>query len=139
MTVLKFFRNYNISLMCFPYVLSYTTTKSYSRNSPVFWNVVSCTCSPLKVNKYEAGSKHSSARYLLQSGFLFGLFSTLNIEATDASETSVDFQRTTRFYISENKPKILQILKRSLERISNYKQACVLTQRNLHSNFRKYF
>jgi hypothetical protein len=40
-----------------------------------------------------------SACYLLQAGFLLGLFFTLKIEATCSSETLVEFQRTTRRYI----------------------------------------
>jgi hypothetical protein len=37
--------------------------------------------------------------YLLHAGFSLGLFSTLNMEATCSSETSVDFQRSTRRFI----------------------------------------
>jgi hypothetical protein len=42
-----------------------------------------------------------SAFYLSHIGFLLGHFSTQKVQATYSSETSVDFQRTTRHYIPE--------------------------------------
>jgi hypothetical protein len=46
--------------------------------------------------------------YLLHNGFLLGLFSTLKMEATCSSETSVDFQRIARCYVLEDKTLQLQ-------------------------------
>jgi hypothetical protein len=53
--------------------------------------------------KQEAGMKQAFACYLLQVVFLQGLFSTLKMQATYSSETSVSFQRTTQRYITENR------------------------------------
>jgi hypothetical protein len=87
-------------------VLTAVVTKS-----SVFGDIT--LCSPLKVSRHfggtcrlrlqgrrisqernqrEAGSKQNRAYFLI-----------LNMEATCSSETSVDFQRTTRRYISEDK------------------------------------
>jgi hypothetical protein len=41
-------------------------------------------------------------RVITLNVFLLGSFSTLKMEATYSSETSVDFQRTTRRYIPED-------------------------------------
>jgi hypothetical protein len=56
-------------------------------------------CSPLKVNRINrARNQHES--YTLIS--LLGIFFDLKMEAIYCSETSVDFQRTTRRYIPED-------------------------------------
>jgi hypothetical protein len=55
----------------------------------IFWDIT--PCSPLNVH-----SKHSSAFTLVSCS---AYSSTLNMEAICYSETSVDFQRTTRRYI----------------------------------------
>jgi hypothetical protein len=82
--------------------------------STIFWVIALCT--PLKVNRrfggtyrlHLQGGRISQARnhlcfppaFILVSCFAY--FSTLKMEATCASETSVDFQRTTRRYIPED-------------------------------------
>jgi hypothetical protein len=50
-----------------------------------------------------SGSKQSSVCYLFQPSFLIGVFSEPEIEAILSSEESVDFQRTIRRYIPENR------------------------------------
>jgi hypothetical protein len=47
-----------------------------------------------------------SACYLLHAGFLLGLSSTLKMEATCLFEMSIDFQRTTRRYITEDRTQL---------------------------------
>jgi hypothetical protein len=79
--------------------------------STIFWDIM--PCSPLKVNRRFGGIYHlhlqdqriSRARNQHESravGFLLGYFSTLKMEAIYSSETSVDFQWTTRRYIPED-------------------------------------
>jgi hypothetical protein len=41
---------------------------------------------------------------LLHDGFLLGLLFSLEMEATNSSGTSVDFQRTARRYFPEDNP-----------------------------------
>jgi hypothetical protein len=68
-------------------------------------------CSRLKVNRCFGGTyrpifRVEASRALLPSFFTLvsclAYFSILNMEATRSSETSVDFQRTTRRYIAED-------------------------------------
>jgi hypothetical protein len=53
-----------------------------------------------------------SACHLLSRWFLAQLiFSTLKIEATCSSETSVDFQRSTRRYIPEDRSHLIRLVR----------------------------
>jgi hypothetical protein len=65
--------------------------------SSVFWDIR--PCSPLKVNRRSRGTCH----FHLHVKFLLGFSSTLRMEATCSSETSVDSQRTTWRYIPEDR------------------------------------
>jgi hypothetical protein len=65
--------------------------------STIFWDIT--PCSQLKVNRRFGGPLLATC---FHAGFLLGLFSTLKMEAICSSETSVDFQRTTRRYIPED-------------------------------------
>jgi hypothetical protein len=63
-------------------------------------------CSPLKFNWRFGGTlSPQSAEYkiLLRPVFFSGLFSDSEGEATYATETSADFQPTTRYYILEDR------------------------------------
>jgi hypothetical protein len=77
----------------------------------IFWNITEC--SPLKVNRRFGGTyclllqgrRISRARNKPESrcqAELCCCFSILKMEATCSSETSVDFQQTTRRYIPED-------------------------------------
>jgi hypothetical protein len=64
--------------------------------STIFWDIT--PCDPLSTDVSEEGACH-----LISSWFPAQLiFSTLMMEAICFSETSVDFQRTTRRHIPEN-------------------------------------
>jgi hypothetical protein len=81
--------------------------------SSIFCDIM--LCNPLKANRYFGGThrrhlqgRRSRARNQLctllfpacfHAGFLFGYSSTLKMGVICSSETSVDFQRTTRRYI----------------------------------------
>jgi hypothetical protein len=76
--------------------------------SPVFWNIT--PCSLLKVNRRFGGiyRLHRQVPRIKPSkkpawNQVPGKASTLNTEATCSSETSVDFQRTTRRYIQDDR------------------------------------
>jgi hypothetical protein len=77
-----------------------------SKQSPeeFFWNIT--PCSPLKVNRrFEGISRlHAAllATYFMPASCL-AHYSILKTEATCYSETSVDFRRTIRSYIPENR------------------------------------
>jgi hypothetical protein len=72
----------------------------------IFWDIT--PCSPLKVNRRFGGTcrLHLQGRALLATCFAlvscFYYSSTLKMN-TRSSETSVDFQRTTRRYIPEDR------------------------------------
>jgi hypothetical protein len=68
--------------------------------SSVFWDIT--PFSPLKVNRRSGGTcrLHSQGRRIMISCSAYS--STPRIEAKSSSETSVDFQRTTRRYIPED-------------------------------------
>jgi hypothetical protein len=94
----------------------------------VSWDIT--LCSPLKVNQRfgglcrlhpqcEAGSNQS---YIW---FLSWLFLTQKIEATCSSETSVDFQRTTRRYIPDHRTFQLYETSRQCKHTFSY---CVAAQ-----------
>jgi hypothetical protein len=86
------------------------------RKTTVFWDITPCT--PLKVNRrfgriyrlHLQGRKMSRARNQLESCLpppftlvsCSAYSSTKKMEAICCSETSVDFQRTTRRYIAED-------------------------------------
>jgi hypothetical protein len=55
----------------------------------------------LKSNQEENSIKHASSKYVLVSYFTYP--TTLKMEAKYSSEQSVDFQRSARRYIAENK------------------------------------
>jgi hypothetical protein len=104
------FAFWEISLWACKYLLSH-----------VFWRVlysgIITPCSPLKVNRHFEGimppslgwknqlakNKHEagSAAALLHARFLSAYFSRQKMEAICFSETSIDFQRTTRRYVAE--------------------------------------
>jgi hypothetical protein len=69
--------------------------------NPIFWCITPCR--PVKVNR----SFGLSARAPLATCFMLGsslaYSSTLTMEATYSSETSVDFERITRRYISKER------------------------------------
>jgi hypothetical protein len=74
-------------------------------NSSIFWDIT--PCSPLKVNRLFGGIYHlnlqsrrmNQVRNERESRWQYAI---LKMEATNSSETSVDFQRTTWLYIPEN-------------------------------------
>jgi hypothetical protein len=60
-------------------------------------------CGSLKANRRFGGTElYLLLAFTLVSCFVFS--STLNMEATFSSKTSVDFQRTTRRYIPDDGP-----------------------------------
>jgi hypothetical protein len=63
--------------------------------SSIFWDIT--PRSPLKVNR-----RFALFATCFHAGFLLGLFFDPEMEATSSSATSVDFQQTTRRYISED-------------------------------------
>jgi hypothetical protein len=74
----------------------------------IFWDIT--PYNPLKVNGRFEGTyrlhhhdETSSDSYAIHDSFLFVLFSTLKMEVTYSSITSVDFQRNTRRYIPEDR------------------------------------
>jgi hypothetical protein len=82
----------------------------YDSKSYIFWDIT--PCSPLNANQSSGGtcrphlqgrriSQASRACFTLDS--CLGYSSTLTMEATFFSETSVDVQRTTCHYIPEDK------------------------------------
>jgi hypothetical protein len=98
--------------------VGYKVLKAVVMNSSIFWDTTSC--SPSKFNwrfggtcrlhlqsrrinqarnRQEAGSKHGDYFKLVSC---LAYFSNLKTEATCSSETSNDFQRTTRCYIPED-------------------------------------
>jgi hypothetical protein len=88
--------------------------------SSIFWDIMSC--SPLKVNRRFGGTcrLHFQGLRIIQARnqamfstcfhvcFLLDFFFEPEMEATDSSEKSADFKRTTQSYISENRT--LQII-----------------------------
>jgi hypothetical protein len=68
--------------------------------SSIFWDIM--PCSPLEVNGRSGGSRRSVATYFTLVSCL-AYSSTLRMEATCSCETSVDFKRTTRRYITEDR------------------------------------
>jgi hypothetical protein len=70
-------------------------TRQWMKSS-IFWDIT--PCSPLKVNKHFA-----LLATCFNAGFLADYSSTLKMEAKYSSETSDDFQRTTRRYNSEDR------------------------------------
>jgi hypothetical protein len=67
--------------------------------NPIFWNVT--PCSPLKAIRRFGGICSSIATcFMLVSGLPYS--STLKMEATYSSETTVDFEQTTRRYIPDD-------------------------------------
>jgi hypothetical protein len=75
----------------------------------ILWDITPCI--PLKVNPRFGGTSPSSSgsknkprkkpELCFHAGFLLAYSLTLKMEAIYSSETSVDFQRTTRRYIPE--------------------------------------
>jgi hypothetical protein len=64
----------------------------FSLKSTIFWDTCITPCSPLKVSEGPAFTRVSCSAFS----------STLKMEAICSSETSVDFQRTTRRYTPED-------------------------------------
>jgi hypothetical protein len=96
---------------CFQLHTGFEIHTAVAMNSLIFWDIKSC--SPFNVNwrfgetyrLYFQGRKISQARnifncFTLDSSLAYS--SDLKMEATCSSETSVDFQRTTRRYIPED-------------------------------------
>jgi hypothetical protein len=83
--------------------------------SSVFWDIT--PCSPLKVDRCFGGTSHlhfqgrriRQARNQSEAGrkqilvSFLAYYSTLKMEVTCSSETLIDFQRTTRPYIPEER------------------------------------
>jgi hypothetical protein len=68
--------------------------------SLIFWDIT--PCSLLKVNRRFGGSRAKLGNFFaLVSCFVYS--STFKMEAICSSETSVDFKRTTRRYILEDR------------------------------------
>jgi hypothetical protein len=88
------------------------TITSRDESRSIFWDIK--LCSPLKVNRrfggqcslYLQGRRISQGRNQSESRcdscFLLGFSSTLKMEAICSSETSVEFQQTTRRYFPED-------------------------------------
>jgi hypothetical protein len=73
----------------------------YDEEIFVFWGII--LRSPLKLNRRFEGTCRLPLHAVCFSLISCLAYSTLNIEATCYSETSVDFQRTTRRYIPEER------------------------------------
>jgi hypothetical protein len=88
-----------------------------STKSSIFWDITHC--SPLKVNRRFGGTYRLclSPAFTLVSCSTY--CSTLKMEAMCSSETSADFQRTTRHYIPEYNCSTLHNL--SCENLKSYK------------------
>jgi hypothetical protein len=80
--------------------------------SSIFWDIMQCN--PLEVNQRFGGtgrlhlhglriSKQALLATWAHAGFCSAYYSTLKMEATWSSETSADFQRTTRRYVPEDR------------------------------------
>jgi hypothetical protein len=67
----------------------------------IFWNIT--PCSPLKVNRPFGGTSRDLLVICLMLVFCLAYFSTLRMEMTCSSETSIDFQRTTLHYVPEDR------------------------------------
>jgi hypothetical protein len=73
------------------------------KNSCIFLDIA--LCSPLKVNRSFGGMCRLHLQFCFPRAFMLLYFvacpSTLKLEVTCSSETSVDFQRTTRCHNTE--------------------------------------
>jgi hypothetical protein len=96
------------------YVVRFEVLKAVVMKSPIFWDIR--PCGPSKVNRRFGGTYrlHLQGRRISREsnqrdgrwqaeGFCLAYSSTMNVEATRSSETSVNFQPTTRCYIPEDK------------------------------------
>jgi hypothetical protein len=111
--------------------------------SSIFWDITSC--SPLKVNRRFGGTYRLHLHEYVLTAFRLISFSaynsTLRMEAICSSETSVDFQRTTRRNISGDRTlqwlkhikHIHTLLSFDVSRWCEYLSICLIRLRHVES------